>query len=475
MLPVKCMSNEHHHTEFEHWLREETDRHRLYADESVWERIQNRLRRRRWLPFVLSALGIISASVTWVMIDQPDLPINYASNNNFLPVERSVSQTPSVRTEKDPLKIATPYKASLLKQETSAPSFLMPGVAEQPSTIHPSAYTAEIPRTTESAEILLLEAKGLIRAVPLKAIVVSPTVYSTPTIPTTDLTLARTEGDQSLSSQPEVEKQKEASPVTLIPEQYQTIESVISNYKGKRTRKSWKVQLSMSPTISYRQLIENKEALQAARSVMSPAPALAAPELETVVNHKPDLGLQFGLLANRALTKRIDFVGGLQFNINKYDIQVYRGGQEVATVGLSNGVGAGSVSSYTNYRSSGGIWANWLANFYFSVSAPVGFQYRVAGNKKWSWSIGSSIQPTYLLSNQAYVLSTDYKNYLEVPSLVRRWNLNGQVESFIGFQNGKTRWTLGPQARYQILSSYEKAYPVREHLFDVGIKLGIGL
>jgi hypothetical protein len=31
---------------------------------------------------------------------------------------------------------------------------------------------------------------------------------------------------------------------------------------------------------------------------------------------------------------------------------------------------------------------------------------------------------------------------------------------------------MGPNARYQLLSSYDKGYPVKEHLFAVGFKVG---
>jgi hypothetical protein len=468
------MSNEHHHTEFEQWLREETDRHRLYADESVWERIQNRLRRRRWLPFVLTALVIISACVTWVMMDQPDLPINYASRTANLPTKSASQQNPSIGNTQTESKIATPYRNAQNKPEESSLTFLIQASAEAGTTTDAQTYTTEFWAVTGAAEPIRPEPTRLSITTPVSVSSIKPIVPVNTRIDPSSIATVISETNPSTPIE-ENATDREIETAAWLPEQIQTIESVINNYKGKRTRKSWKVQLSVSPTISYRHLIENATALQAARSLMSPAPALAAPELETVVDHKPDMGLQFGLLANRRLTKNVDLIAGLQFNINKYDIRAYHGSREVATVGLNNGGGTGSVSSFTNYRSSGGAWANWLANFYFSVSAPIGFQYQVAGNKKWSWGIGSTLQPTYMLSNRAYILSTDYKNYLEVPSLVRRWNLNGQLETFIGFQRGKTRWTLGPQARYQILSSYEKAYPVSEHLFDVGIKLGVGL
>jgi hypothetical protein len=79
------------------------------------------------------------------------------------------------------------------------------------------------------------------------------------------------------------------------------------------------------------------------------------------------------------------------------------------------------------------------------------------------------------LSNTAYVISTDYKNYAEVPSLTRKWNINTGFETFAGFSIGNTNWRVGPQVRYQTMSSFKKKYPVEEHLFDFGLKMGIQL
>jgi hypothetical protein len=471
------MRSDLHDNEFEQWLRQETDRHRLYADESVWARIQQRVHRRRWFPFVLTAFLTISASVTWVMIDQPDLPINYTAElganpsnaQNDKTVQRRSSDRSHTSEKQTPFRIAS--------ETTDEPLAFLIRSDERTDVQSNNSVLTDLTTDSEKNTEQFFETANLNTSrtetrpsMPLQNKVEAPVLSQ----PKDHLATNSNTGNEP-PSDPTASKKPSETVAVMAPEQFQTIESVINGYKGKRTRKSWKMQFSVSPTISYRQLIENTAALQAARSVTPAAPAMAVPELENVVNHKPDLGLQFGVSVSRELTKRLDLIAGVQFNINKYDIRAYGGSREVATVGLSNAGGTGSVSSYTNYRSAGGVWAKWLANNYFSVSAPIGFQYRVTGNGKWSWSIGSTLQPTYLLSNQAYILSTDYKNYLEVPSLIRKWNLNGQVESFIGFKKGKTRWTLGPQVRYQILSSYEKAYPVREHLFDMGVKLGVGL
>lgn len=463
-----------HHSEFEQWLRRQAQQHRLYPDESVWDRIHTRVQKRRWYPWVFTLLLITGSAVSWVMIDQPDLPINYVAKNTSLDSKALQPLGTSNATQSNRTAHAIPFRSNQQKHIQSTLPFI--GLNNLDVTQETNGINTDpSSEATASAEMEDTRSRSIVSTYTTRQnsprstaadVAVEPKEFASETA----IQIVNTQR-QSAESTP-----VNPSDANLLPEQLQTIESVVNPYKGKRTRKSWTVQFSVSPTVSYRKLIENTDALQAARSFMSAAPAImAVPELSSVVNHKPDLGLQFGLSVKRQLSKRLAFTGGLQFNINKYNIRAYRGAGEMATIGLNSGGGTGTVSSYSNYRSSGGTWANWLANFYFSASAPIGFQYRIAGNRKVNWGVASTLQPSYLLSNHAYVLSTDYKNYLEVPSLIRRWNVNGQFETFIGFQSGKTRWTLGPQASYQILSSYEKAYPVQEHLFDIGVKLGVGL
>jgi hypothetical protein len=62
-----------------------------------------------------------------------------------------------------------------------------------------------------------------------------------------------------------------------------------------------------------------------------------------------------------------------------------------------------------------------------------------------------------------------------VPSLTRKWNINTGFEIFAGYKTGKTDWRIGPQVRYQVFSSFDNKYPIKEHLFDFGVKLGLTL
>ena len=112
-----------------------------------------------------------------------------------------------------------------------------------------------------------------------------------------------------------------------------------------------------------------------------------------------------------------------------------------------------------------------MQNFYFQVSAPIGVEYTLKKTDKMEFGIAGTIQPTYVLGDRAYLITTDYKSYTEVPSLVRRWNVNTSFEAFVNYK----RWQFGPQVRYQLLSSFINRYPVKENLFDFGMKLGISL
>ncbi len=256
-----------------------------------------------------------------------------------------------------------------------------------------------------------------------------------------------------------------------------TIESVVNSYKPQKIRKKISWQLYVTPTVSYRRLSANK-AYKNSPSATDPAGypfASLSSDVNRAVTHKPDMGLEIGFSTRYPLSKNLKLRGGLQFNVNRYDIKAFVYNGEQATINL-NGAGNNSVTAWTYYRNYNGYKTDWLKNFYFSVSAPIGAELTLFGNKKTSFGIAGTVQPTYILSDRAYLISTDYKNYAEVPSLIRNVNLNTSFETFINYTSrNKTKWQVGPQVRYQVLSSFQSRYPVRENLFDFGLKIGVTL
>jgi hypothetical protein len=267
---------------------------------------------------------------------------------------------------------------------------------------------------------------------------------------------------------------KEPTNVTDLgtTDQLLTIESVTNSFHQINKKSKTSFQFFFTPTVSYRKLTENKTYLQATPQYNASLNYAVLYNINDAVTHKPDLGLEVGFAAKYPVTRDLKLRAGLQFYMSRYAIKAFTYPTEVAQIALNN---SNYVGSSTNYRNFGGGRADWLQNMYFQLSAPVGGEVKIAGNGKTSFGVASTIQPTYVLGDRAYMISTDYKNYTEVPWLMRKWNVNTSFETFVAYSTGKMNWQVGPQVRYQLLSSFVTEYPVKEHLFDFGLKVGVSL
>ncbi|HEY0355105.1 MAG TPA: hypothetical protein VGC29_02805 [Flavisolibacter sp.] len=252
-----------------------------------------------------------------------------------------------------------------------------------------------------------------------------------------------------------------------------TIESVFNSYSRKKSKIG--LQVYFSPTVSYRKLRENTSYIKSISPNNIPSTQQNLYDINEFVTHKPAFGFELGLAAKYPVSKNLKLRAGFQFNVNRYDIKVFNSATQVATIRFNSRNRADSLTQNTNYSNTNGYKSNWLENFYFQVSAPVGVEFKLKGDEKIEFGVASTVQPTYVLGDRAYVISTDYKNYAEVPWLIRRWNVNTSLETYVAYSTGKLKWQVGPQVRYQMLSSFVKKYPVKENLFDFGLKVGIGL
>jgi hypothetical protein len=164
----------------------------------------------------------------------------------------------------------------------------------------------------------------------------------------------------------------------------------------------------------------------------------------------------------------------VQFNFSRYDIEAYSSMPEIATIALNNQTFINdTVSSYSRIRNFSGYAEEDLSNQYFQISMPVGVEYKVIGSGKLELHLAGTIQPTYLVNRNSYLITTDFKNYMREPSLVRRWNVNGGLEAFVSYHTGSVRWQVGPQFRYQLLSTYSRKYPIKEQLMEYGVKVAV--
>jgi len=192
------------------------------------------------------------------------------------------------------------------------------------------------------------------------------------------------------------------------------------------------------------------------------------------VDNTPVLGYNIGGDILYHISKNISLKAGLEFSFNRYYIRAYNSGSSQTSVALNSYFGYVADSLNASFQSTGTEKnPQHYQNKYYQVSLPVGVDIKVAGNENVQLHIGASLQPSYLLNTDAYVLSADYKGYTKDPQAFRRWNLNAGAEAFISFPVGNVRWELGPQIRYQVFSTYKNSYPFQENMLSYGFRIGI--
>jgi outer membrane protein with beta-barrel domain len=241
----------------------------------------------------------------------------------------------------------------------------------------------------------------------------------------------------------------------------------------KQHKTNW--QIYFSPTVNYRTLSGGNVADSRSTVQNVPISLIHYGSANDFVDHTPAVGYEIGGSLLYRLTRNLSLKAGLQFNYSSYFIRAYSSTPELATITLNPYYGyyADSITAYTSVRNFSGKNRENLQNRYYELSVPIGLEMRVLGNGKLQFNIAGTIQPSYLLNSNNYLLSTDYAYYTKEPSLFRRWNVNGGLEAFVSYQIGGLRWQIGPQFRYQFLSTYTGNYPLKENLMEYGIKIGI--
>ncbi len=240
--------------------------------------------------------------------------------------------------------------------------------------------------------------------------------------------------------------------------------------KPGKNRLGW--QLYFSPTISYRNLYGTVNKNNYSNMMMYASLPGRPSDINSAVNQSPSIGMELGTAMIYNVSNRIRLKGGLQFNYSQYNIGAYNYTAEIAPLSAA-GIGHTEINAISFHRNFDGFSRTQLRNEHFSIAIPMGAELVVIGNKDVAFNIGGTVQPAVMLNNQAYMLSTNLKNYAKVPSLYRSFNINTAFEAFLTVKMGSLRWNVGPQFRYQLLSSYKQNYPIKEHLYDYGFKIGM--
>ncbi|MEO6718981.1 MAG: hypothetical protein ABIN67_01405 [Ferruginibacter sp.] len=194
------------------------------------------------------------------------------------------------------------------------------------------------------------------------------------------------------------------------------------------------------------------------------------------VIQKPSVGLEIGAGIQYSILKRLKLRTGLQLNYTRYNSHAFHNTHPVSTrLTMLNFESNSTYELYrtTPYSNKTGLDAVKLHNETFQVSIPFGADFKILGNENLQWNIGLSIQPTFVIGGNSYLISSDRRNYVKDNSMLNRWNLNAGIETFITYKSNGFTWQIGPQFRNQLFTTNNKKFVVEEKLANYGVKIGV--
>ncbi len=476
---------------FESFLSEQADRHRMYANDRVWRNIQQSLHGAgKWPALTFASILTLAFLAVVLTISYPNRQlIQDQSLAASIQSETSTSGNiaKSITTQGAP-KIKSPVASSRgAGHSLSVANYVLTEPVEntaEPVEKFVSTFNAAVQKrasiedeTTEAgrpglipvvtADKTSLQEKAEFPNLNIKAEPAS--VMSTREI--------SEKANTSLASTPESFTFNE-EPIEKIAEK-NFINSSMGygpNLPAELNKKQsrWALQLYATPSISYRYLLEDKKYVDDPSLINGPLAPYLTNSVNQFVSQKPKMGFEIGAAVLYRLSDNLRIKSGLQLNYRQFGINAYATAQmQPAILALNRGNGIDSLTRYTNISTQSGYKPIEISSNFLQLALPVGFDLKLAQANKFGFYVSAAGQLTWQLASNSYLVSADYKNYLKHPALDRRFNINTAVEAFVSFDAGGVTWQAGPQIRYQLLPGSTNAYPVREHLVDYGMKVGI--
>ncbi len=224
------------------------------------------------------------------------------------------------------------------------------------------------------------------------------------------------------------------------------------------------LQYYLTPSMGYR-LMTN---LRNTNFLINQQPIVGSAYLKDIAA----LNLELGAVLQYKIRKNIATKVGIQLNYTNYVSMVEDLGHTVQTFVASNNSFTAYNNAVSSYTTKAGN--DRLNKTTWQIALPIGADISLLGNDKIKWQIGATLQPTYVLGGNAMVLSADAKNYVSEKSLLRKFNTNAAIETFVTIKTAKgIMLSVGPQIRYQLFSTYKNKYNYSEKLYNLGIKIGV--
>jgi len=482
------MGNRLYDNEFEDFLKNQANQHRMYPSDHVWRKIQGEVHGyRKWPALTIIAVFIIAALVVGTIAVKPhtefvvqqkvqeaasqqskinaasELTENGKAYAGHLSVNNITRQTiakvtETIQTNEAHELLILPPSASLAEDDatwintTAKSSVAAPSITDNDTN---EKIVTEDNINTAAHNTVLQDTRFIFS----NNFSLSNHGYQfTNTAFKDEFSFVRNNNSPAFNIELAASRPAASSPLSKI---------------GKKSSSKLDFQVYVTPSISYRRLVDDVQgSLTKSYVTALPYAANYVVDLNHVIQHRPAVGYEVGFSLGYNAGKKFAIRTGVQFNARQYNIDAFVHSSEPATVALSADNSNLVLNTVSGFRNIDGSRPIELKNRYYEIAVPVGIDWRPV-NKKFAWGISAAIQPTYTFDKEPFIITSNYKNYADGSQLMRNWNINANIETYLGYNTGKYRWQIGPQLRYQFLPTMANSFPIREYPVDLGIKLGL--
>ena len=457
---------------FEGFLKNEVENQNIYPSEHVWENIRVKLHGNpAWPALTFGVMFVLATVIAFTMLNYPPTSILLKKieieKENVQPVEANTNNNVAVPSNKN--NVYDNFYRQLNPVTYFNETLAGKGFADSNTNLQ------EIAVNKNFENISTVSAAGNNHAI-------TTANLAKQTINTISIVAGKNEEQQIKNAVNATEnKSKYAnklnSPLNTSMESNPSADDYLKDFQHtsiphSKIKSRFEVQFYLTPSISYRNLSEDKSRAYYQTTFSSASQTLNT-NINKVVRQIPALGFEVGGAALYRLTPWLKIKTGLQFNVRQYYIDAYQS-FGIATIAVVKDYRLDSMqyfSTLSNINNNGN--STKVNNKLYQISIPVGLQIDLFNKKKIGLSISASTQPTFTLNKNVYVISTDYKYYANGSPFFRKWNLNSAAEINITYKTKGLKWSIGPQIRYQHYPTYNDVYPIKEHRLDYGIKLGV--
>jgi hypothetical protein len=484
---------------FEQMLREKSDEFRMYPSKRVWHSIYNDLHPgRKWPSVAMSMMLVITLMLIGSLNTQDNTSRKDISTTASNPSENNLNNNVAGHDQTDINdRSALPVTGDQAnnKLQSSLQILAMDQyIRGQQLFIDINRIRGNEPTSTSSSRSVATDPTALKTIGSQNSSEFSPVIKNEPSTfrviasennsvsNNTDLSFNKeiVSGDKSSAAKakdniqfPIQNAQSKISSGQSTEERSWMEDYVLHN---KNNRAKWKDRTTMgfyvTPSVGYRNLSDNMRNPAAATAYTASISSANNRE----ISQKPSLNLEAGVNLAYSFAKNLSLKTGVQVNYTSYGINADETHHPIVTTLMLNDLDANRpilTTRTTTLANGTGLQSVTVHNTTYQLSLPVGLAVKLAGTNKMEWHAGATIQPSFIFGGTTNFISTDHSAYVSDASLLRRWNMNTGVETYLSYKLSGYTLQVGPQFRYQLMSTYSDKYIQNENLYNVGIKFGL--